>query len=385
MPTLRARAGRLWARHRTLFWILHSGWALATGVAVIILARERYGFVPWVVVFLCLTWASTMYFGRSTSTDAAADAKEDAEEEAAKKARKDAGEQGSVDGGATASEPREEPDPVHASKELPAGPPLAHEVSSYVTRTMYQETLFFLLPFYAYSTVFRSLNVVFLLLLAGLAILSCLDLLFDRWLRNSPVFGLIFFASVAFAAANLVVPMLLSLPPRFSTPLAGVVAVAAAMPLALRAAGGTQGHWIRIGLAVAAILGLSVGAPQLVPPVPLRLQDAVFAPSIVREHLAVADTLSGTIRRPDAPDGLVVLARVFAPSALPTVVVVEWQHEGRTVRTSRPVEVTAHDEGFRVWDALRPSQHVLEPGTYRVVLRTRQGRVFGVEEIVVSE
>ncbi|HSG46629.1 MAG TPA: hypothetical protein VLA43_02325, partial [Longimicrobiales bacterium] len=59
-PTFRERAGRYWARHRTLFWMLHSFWALATGVAVLLLARERYAFVPWVVAFLGLTWASTL-------------------------------------------------------------------------------------------------------------------------------------------------------------------------------------------------------------------------------------------------------------------------------------------------------------------------------------
>lgn len=58
--SLRARAARFWARHRTL----HSVWALATGLVVILFARERYGFGPWVVLFLVLTWASTLFFGR---------------------------------------------------------------------------------------------------------------------------------------------------------------------------------------------------------------------------------------------------------------------------------------------------------------------------------
>lgn len=60
----RGRFRRFWQKHRTLFWTLHSVWALATGVGVIVLARERYGFVPWVLLFLGLTWLSTLYFGR---------------------------------------------------------------------------------------------------------------------------------------------------------------------------------------------------------------------------------------------------------------------------------------------------------------------------------
>ena len=51
-------------RHRRAFWILHSIWALVTGAAVIVAAHNRYGFVPWVVAFLGLTWISTLFFSR---------------------------------------------------------------------------------------------------------------------------------------------------------------------------------------------------------------------------------------------------------------------------------------------------------------------------------
>ena len=109
---MRQRLRAFWVAHRTLFWTLHSFWALATGIAVIVLARERYGFVPWVVLFLVLTWVSTMFFGREM-------------------------EEG----------PDDDPD---------ATPGFGVEATSYATRTMYQETMFFLIPFYAYSTVIRS-------------------------------------------------------------------------------------------------------------------------------------------------------------------------------------------------------------------------------------
>lgn len=63
--SFRRRAAAFWGRHRSLFWMLHSVWALATGVVVLLLAWERYAFVPWVVVFLGLTWLSTLFFGSS--------------------------------------------------------------------------------------------------------------------------------------------------------------------------------------------------------------------------------------------------------------------------------------------------------------------------------
>jgi hypothetical protein len=65
----RDRARRFWWTHRTLFWTLHSVWALATGVLIILFARDRYGFVPWVVLFLVLTWISTLFFSRKLVLD----------------------------------------------------------------------------------------------------------------------------------------------------------------------------------------------------------------------------------------------------------------------------------------------------------------------------
>lgn len=341
-PSFRERAGRFWARHRTLFWMLHSLWALATGVVVLLLARERYAFVPWVVAFLGVTWASTLFFGRS------------AEQEAA-----------------------EQPTPGRTP------PGLAHEVTSYVTRSLYQETLFFLLPFYAYSTVVSSVNVVFLGLLGGLALLSCLDLVFDRWLRTRPVFGMVFFATVSFAAVNLILPMVFSLPPRVATPVAAAVAVGSAVPLALKGGRVGRGGRLRTGLAGAALLVVALGVPSLVPPVPLRMQSAAFASDIDRETLALSGTLGATVEASALQGRIVVRVEVFAPGSVPARVTLEWTRDGVSIRTSRDVEIVAHQGRFRVWDALRPEGGAIPPGRYRVTLRTANGRIFGVTSLDV--
>lgn len=337
--TLHRRLADFWGRHRTLFWMIHSVWALATGVVVIVLARERYAFIPWVVLFLGLTWVSTLLFGRRAREDWT--------------------------------------------------PSLGTEVTSYVTRSLYQETLFFLLPFYAYSTLIRSPNVIFLALLGGLAILSCLDLIFDRWLRTRPVFGLLFFASVAFAALNLLLPMLFGLAPRFATPLAALVAVGTSLPLAFR--GGDPKHRLhrsvgarwRMGAAAAIILVVAILAPSLIPPVPLRMRSATFSSGIDRNSLVLADTLEGTVTRDRLSTRIVVLAEVFAPAVVPATVQMEWRHEGRTLRTSREVDIVAHEGDFRVWDALTEEAAPLEPGHYEVILRTAAGRWFGRAQITI--
>jgi len=344
-PSFRARAHRFWGRHRKLFWMGHSVWGLATGVAVVVLARERYAFVPWVIVFLSVTWLSTMFFGRHP--------------------------------GAAATPPA-------APSDADGVPGLADELASYVTRILYQETLFFLLPFYAYSTVPRSPNVLFLALFGGLAVFSCLDLAFDRLLRTSAVFGLVFFATVAFAAINLLLPMVIGLDPEVATPVAAVAAVASALPLSIHAGASGWGARVRLGLAAGTILAVAIGLPGVVPPAPLRMTSATFASRIDQGTLELGDTLvsGGAATAADGP--LIVLVQVFAPAAVPTSVSLEWKRDGEVLRTTRGVEIVAHEAGFRVWDSWRPESNGVPSGRYTVTLRAHGSRVFGVAELRVG-
>lgn len=331
------RIEQFWRRHGRTFWILHSLWALATGVVVLWLAHEQYGFIPWVVGFLALTWASTLFFG-------------------------------------------------HA-KAGPGNDGLASRFGrglvSYLTRVMYQETLFFLLPFYAYSMVVPSWNVAFPVVLAGLAVLACLDLVFDRWLRESPVFGLLFFASVTFGALNLLLPLLFAIEPRLATPVAAIAAIAVSAPLARRSDVQGRAVSVRLAATAVAILLVAVLFPQLVPPTPLRLERVTFARDLDRSTLEPVAPIDGAPASGTLSGRMIVMAEVFAPTDLPVRIVLDWYHEEDLVRSSREVEILAHAAGFRVWDALMAGDGSLDPGRYRVVLRTAEGRLFGNAEIRV--
>ncbi len=336
-----ARFRSFWDRHRALFWTLHSIWALVAGGIVVILAHERYGFLPWVILFLALTWATTLFFNRAI-----------------------------VDG----------------DRALDAGgpPPVRNEIVSYLTRIMYQETLFFVIPFYWYSTVAGSPNVVFLVLLVGLAILSCIDLMFDRWLRTHYFFGLAFFATVTFAAANLIVPILAPLEFALATPVAAAIALVSSVPLAGQAVLKSWSGRVWTGVLGLSFLILAIGLPQLVPPVPLRLNAVTFAPDIDRTTLDPAETLEETVESDRLENGLFVIADVFSPTNLSTTVSVQWKRDDEVIRTSREIEIVAHELGFRIWDRYRPETSGMNTGSYEVVLRATGNRVFGRAAINVT-
>lgn len=338
--SLKTRFRGYWESHRALFWTLHSIWAFACGAIVVFLAHERYGFVPWILLFLVLTWTSTLLFNTTMA----------------------------------------------GKRPLEAGRPpgFRSEVASYLTRIMYQETLFFVIPFYWYSTVVGSPNVFFLAVLVGLGILSCIDLLFDRWLRHRYFFGLAFFAIVTFAACNLVIPILVPLEPALSTPVAAAVAAGSSIPLAGRAGLKSWSGKAGTGLLVASFLILAIGVPQLVPPVPLRLNSATFSSGVDRSTLEPADTLGPNVEAARLVNGLFVIGEVFSPANLSTTVSVQWKRNGAVVRTSREIDIVAHELGFRVWDRYPPEAGGINAGSYEVVLRAAGNRVFGRAEISVT-
>jgi hypothetical protein len=359
-----------WVRHRTLFWSLHSLWALATGVGVMWLAQERYGFVPWVALFLILTWVSTLLFGRRIGQPGDGQSTEGTEPTDA----------------VVPSEARPTGAALPASEVatvvLDAAPSVRQEAASYVTRALYQETLFFLLPFYAYSTVMGTLNMAFLGLLGVLALFSCLDLVFDRILRTRPVFALVFFTTVAFAALNLVIPMLAPVDPNVAITIAAVASVVSAAPLSVRSETSRVGKGLSLAVGVG-MLTVALFVPSLVPPVPLRLEASTFSRELDRETLEPIGPLTpaSELRQPV----VFVLLGIFAPGSVPTSVSVEWRHDRRVVRRSRDIEITAHEGGFRVWDAWRNEGGDIPPGHLEVDVRTQHGRIFGRAEIELRQ
>lgn len=303
---LAARSEELYNRYSRLFWTLHSIWALFWGAGVLVLAHNRHGYLRWVVGFLALTWASTLFFTRATSA-------------------------------------------VH-SKAMR----YAQEFVSYVTRVMYQGTLFFLIPFYAYSATVFEANSIFVGFLLALAVFSCFDLPFDRLLRQNKAFALTFFALVTFAALNFFFPLFFRTRLHIGTYLAAILAVAAALPLAYS---GAELLRPRLAFRATLILLLTVlgarAVRPLLPPVPLRLAKVRFAAEFDPTTLTSTRDWAGPIPATELAHGrLYVIATIFAPTTLPTTVVIKVLRSGAVLRSSRVVELLAHEKGFRVWDVV---------------------------------
>ena len=326
-------------RYSRLFWTLHSIWALISGGIVLVLAHNRYGFLPWVVLFLTLTWVSTLFLSRLT-------------------ARRD-------------------------STRIR----VAHGFVSYLTRVMYQETLFFLLPFYFYSTTFFSWNSAYVIVLAALAVLSCFDLVFGRLLRADRWFALGFFAFVTYSALQFFLPLLLHVNIHNGAYLAAGVAFCASLPLAYSASDLRQPRRLTlIIVALAVIVGTLKVGRELLPPVPLRLTDLSFGTGIDPRTLEIENEFQEGKPVPSARLAgrhIVVRATIFSPGKLPLRVQIRFLKGGTTLRTSRNLDLVAHRRGFRVWYSISAGPDGLPPGKYRAEVWTSEGQLVGRQEILV--
>jgi hypothetical protein len=337
---LQERAAALHHRYARAFWTAHSIWALLSGAMVLVLAHNRYGYLPWVVAFLGLTWASTLFFSRFARV-------------------------------ATASR---------------AGR-LASGFVSYLTRIMYQSTLFFLLPFYFYSTTFPSWNSAYVVALAALAVFSCFDIPFDRLLRSSRAFALAFFGIVTFSALQFFVPLVLAVPVHFGAYIAAAASLLAAVPMAhpwreLR----RRATLARLALAMLLALGAVRMLRPAIPPVPLRLSRVRFAAALDPRTIRAVQEYTDTVSRSALAEGrLYAVATVFAPSRLPAAITLRFVRDGEVLRTSRTVNLVAHSRGFRVWDVMRSGKGGFGPGRYVLEVWTGEGQLVGRSAIAVVE
>jgi hypothetical protein len=303
-------------------------WALISGIAVLVLAHNRYGFLRWVVFFIALTWGSTLFFSRMGR--------------------------------------------------------FAQSVVSYLMRVMYQETLFFLIPFYFYSATFPSWNFLYVIALAAFAILSCFDLLFDRLLREHRWFSTGFFAFVSFSALQFFLPLLLRTRIDNSEYLAAAISFIAALALA--------GRWndlrekrrlVVIAIAFACVMiGVRVFRP-LLPPVPLRLTRLRFSGALNPRTLNAPVDFGKAVPAAELRRGRIyAVATIFSPERIPARLQMRFVQNGKVLRSSRTLDLTARPGGFRIWDSVKLPQPPVSD-TYRVEVWTA-GQLLGKQTVTVT-
>jgi hypothetical protein len=135
------------ARHQAALWWLHSAWALGCGVAVMWIGTRHFAFVRVAVVYVAVIWLVSLS------------------------------------------------SPLLIAHQALSG--RAHWVRlglNYISRNFYQQVLFFVLPIYYASATAGSINMLFVALVGVSALISTLDVVYDRHLSTNRDLTAAFFA-----------------------------------------------------------------------------------------------------------------------------------------------------------------------------------------------
>jgi hypothetical protein len=331
-----ARLVELAERHRTLFWTLHSLWALSWGAAFVLLGTERPQLLRWGLVSVGTVWLTSLVLPAFLAGRFIPETRRGA----------------------------------------------ARSLILWGQKWLLQGLAFFLIPLYHRSATYPSRHVLFMAILVLAALAATIDVVYDEVVTRKKLLHGVFLAFVAFATMNVTLPMVWRVGGLWNLAASGALATAV---FASFFAGRGNGRPVRAALratlgALFFLVLVTLGRPA-VPPAPLRLASVSFGTSLAPGSLDVARPLDAL--RPAAAARVVAVAAIQAPVGLAEGVRHVWSVDGRVVFETRLIEITGgRQRGFRSWSGV--TLHALRPGQrVRLDVETAHGQLIGRAEIGV--
>jgi hypothetical protein len=246
---------------------------------------------------------------------------------------------------------------------------------NFFNKNLYQQMLFFVLPIYYASATLGSRNTAFVALVALSALLSTVDVIYDRHLSAKRHLTAAFFAFNLFALVNVMLPILWSVSNTLTTRIGTVLAFVGFLTLGYPT---SQSQPLRIGMVAAIgllILVLVEAGRPLIPPAPLRLSSVEFGRDFEKTSLQIVTPLTRV--EPGSSLRVYGLTAVKAPLGLKERLQHRWHENGELVCASPFYEIVGgREEGFRLWTScVLPS--VPPNTTFRLDLETEGGQLIG--------
>ncbi len=321
-----------WLRvHETQLWWLHSLWALAFGIGVMWLGSRSVAYLRLALIHVTFIWITSMAL----------------------------------------------PYIVRSGTLSPAWRTRAQLVINYFNKNFYQQLLFFILPVYWLSTTPGSSNVLFVALIATAALLSTMDLVYDRHVAMQRVLTALFFAFSVFAGAAAALPILWQVESVTTLWIAAVIAGAGATTLVISERRiDWQRSWFACGLIVLGLFVLVEYGRPFIPPAPLRLASASFGTQVeVTDGPRISRPVTSTPR--DWRGQVYVVTAIYAPSGLQDRIRHVWYHGTHPVKRTRFIDVDfGRTEGYRLWSPLTLSRDLAGEALH-VDVETEGGQLIG--------
>jgi hypothetical protein len=341
------RIRRFLREHGRKLWWLHSGYALALGAGVVVFARRGFDHARWLAVSLGLAWLLVILFFRLFGSG---------------------GRQRSLD----------DADPKTRMR---------FYVMTYALKNLYQGMLFFLLPFYWKSTTLDAPNVWFVLLLAACAVLSTLDIVFDRVLMRWRALASIFHGIALFGCLDVVIPALFP-DTRTLWSLLAAAAITVIGFWTLHVTSRVVKKRIYVGLFVLSLgagVGVAYVARAAIPPVPMYVSSAAVGPKQLPDGRLAMEVRT---LHPSVIQELIAVTDVVVPGGKGDRLRHVWRHGG--VEVHRSTEETSRIAGPKGVVRLRSSLSGKDlpedlVGSWAVDVETEDNQLVGRAEFDVVE
>jgi hypothetical protein len=348
---LTTRVRRLLKDHGRKLWWLHSAYALALGAGVVAFAHKGFEHARWLAVSLGLAWLLVVLVFRLFSSGGAGGADVRAFD---------------------ASDPKMR---------------VRFYVMTYALKNLYQGMLFFLLPFYWKSTTFDAADAWFVLLLGGCAVLSTLDIVFDRVLMRFRWLASVFHGITLFGCLNLVIPALFPDTRTLWTLLAAAgIAMVGFWTLHVTARVLRKRAYIAMFvLSVGAAVSVAYAARGGIPPVPMYVSSAAVGPKQLADGRLAMEVKT---LHPSVIQELIAVTDVVVPGGKGDRLRHVWRHEG--VEVHRTTEETSRVPGPKGAIRLRSSLTGQDlpgnlVGSWSVDVETEDNQLVGRTEFAVVE
>ena len=350
-PSPRDRLRAFLKLHGRKLWWLHSAYALGLGITVVSFAQKGFDHARWLAASASAAWLLVILFFRLFGSG-----RHQSHQHAAPKVK------------------------------------LRFFAMTYALKNLYQGMLFFLLPFYWKSTTFGSPNSWFVVLLGACALLSTLDIVFDRVVFKFRAVASLFHAVALFGCLALVVPALFPETRTLTSLLsATAITVIAFWTIHVDLAMLRDRLWLVIfGATLAGFVGVAYAGRAAIPPVPMYIAHGAVGPLVLadgRLGMKVHDL------HPSVIDKLIAITDVVVPGGKGDRLLHVWRHNGHeihratedTTRVAAPAQ--SSDKGtIRLRSALTDRQ--LPPrlvGDWSVDVETQDGQLVGRVSFTVAD
>lgn len=219
---------------------------------------------------------------------------------------------------------------------------------NYFNRNFYQQILFFVLPLYYMSTTLGSANMIFIILVAVSAVLSTMDIVYDRYLSVKGIILSLFFAFNLFVSINVMLPILWGVRNVHAIRISALFAFLGFATFCFKLTRVSAGKkWVTIAAAGLMIFLLSEIGRPFIPPAPLRLDKVEFGKEIDLKSLTFKTLFTSL---PAGTNKIYLVTTINAPLLLEERVRHSYYIDGRKIYSSRYFHIAGRGhKGFRVW------------------------------------